>query len=141
MKKLILFVVLLFGIQSFAQIRIQGSNHNGSVSIEVGNNSYHRDRHYVRYIRPYEYLHLSRAQEAQLYDMLYALEARRLSQRAYDDLLYRDLQRLLDRRQFRLWESRYYKPKYRAHVHKKVHHKPKKHHHKQHHHGHHGHRR
>lgn len=113
MKKLIPFVMLMIGFQSVAQIRIESANPKSRVSIELGGNTgYYRDRHYGRYIRPYEYLRLSSHQEARLYDMLYALESRRLDQRAYDDMLYRDLQRLLDRRQFALWNDRYYAPRY-----------------------------
>ena len=122
MKKLIPILMLFIGFQTVAQIRIEGRNTNGRVLVEVGgNNNYYRDQHYSRYIRPYDYLRLSRHQEAILYDALYRLESRRLSQRAYDDMLYRDLQRILDRNQFRTWENRYcakrsyHKPHYNNH--------------------------
>lgn len=123
MKKLIPFIVLILGFEAAAQIRIESSNPKSRVSVEIGGNSgYYRDRHYANYIRPYEYLRLSARQEARLYDMLYSLESRRLSQRAYDDMLYRDLRHLLDRRQFSMWENRYYAPRYKSHHNHKSHH-------------------
>ena len=116
MKKLIPFILLFVGTQSIAQIRIQGANQRGSVSIEVGGNTnYRQDIYNPRYVQPYHYLRLSPRQEDRIHDLIYSLESRRLSQRAYDDILHRDLSRILDRKQFALWQDRYYTPKYRQH--------------------------
>lgn len=127
MKKLIPFIALLIGVSSEAQIRFESSNPKGRVSIEVGSGHQYNDRYYASYLRPYDYLRLTARQEALLYDRLYALERQRLNQRVYDEMLYRDLQRILNRHQFRSWENRYYAPRYY-----KKHHKP---HHKSHHKG------